>query len=82
MIKEVGYLVIVLLGIPVGIILYTLCKEEVNSWVSRIKFVPIICVILGVFVWIVNLKFKVPITISLIFILVTNLILIKNGGKK
>jgi len=76
MIKEAGYLVIVLLGIPVGIFFGRLCKEEIVVWSGRLKWISIISFVIGIIVWFMNFEYRIPVVVTLLFVIVNNLTIV------
>ena len=82
MIKEVLYSFIVLLGIPVGIFLSKLCREEISAWTNRLKFIYVIALALGVVIWLVDFEYKIPVVAALSFVVVNNLVITLKGGRK
>ena len=71
MINIILYLIILLLGIPFGLFLAKICKDETKAWKRRLKVITIISIILTITVYLTNLEFKSPISIALLFIAIT-----------
>ncbi len=71
------YIIIILLAIPTGLFLARLCKEELNDWKLRFKIIIIISFILSIIIYFSSLEYKTSIMVSLLFIIMTLLTLIK-----
>jgi len=71
------YIIIILLAIPTGLFLARLCKEELNDWKLRFKIIIIISFILSIIIYFSSLEYKTSIVVSLLFIIMTLLTLIK-----
>ena len=82
MLKEVGYIVIVLLGIPIGMFLSRLCREEIVAWAGRLKLISIVAFIIGIIVWFMDFSYRIPVVVALLFIVVNNLTIIVRGNGK
>lgn len=76
MIKEILYGSILVLGVPTGLILKYMCKEEIKSWIKRLKIMSIVCLFLGLLVIFMDFKYKIAVILSLLFIIITNLTII------
>jgi len=70
MIKNLVYIIILLLGIPVAEILIKMCGEEINAWKKRVLVISIISIILSIIIFISDAIYKIPISLSLLFIAV------------
>ena len=68
MIDKILFAMIVLAGIPVGLFLSSLCKEELRSWKKRFIYLSIISFIFSLLLFFTNFEFKIPIIITLFFI--------------
>ena len=77
MIKELIYIFIILIGIPFGLFLKKICKEEINAWRKRLKIMIIVCLIAIVALFFIDFEYKIPVITTLIFIIITCLILKK-----
>ncbi|MAG61364.1 hypothetical protein CMI43_00900 [Candidatus Pacearchaeota archaeon] len=71
------YIIIILLAIPTGLFLAKLCEEELNDWKLRFKIMIIISFILSIGIYFSSLEYKISIMVSLLFIIMTLLTLIK-----
>ena len=71
------YIIIILLAIPTGLFLARLCKEELTDWKLRFKIIILISFILSIIIYFSSLEYKTSIVISLLFIIMTLLTLIK-----
>lgn len=82
MLKEVVYLIVLLLGIPTGIFLAKLCKEEIRKWKFKLKLISLISFIGGIVVYFLNYEYRMPIIISLIFVIIVCLTIIYTNNRK
>ena len=90
MIKELLYLLILILGFPTGLILAKLCKDEIKNWRKRMTIISVICLIIALVISFSDFIYKIPVIIALIFIAITDLTIvwksyikyIKNTKKK
>ena len=73
MIKEVLYILIVILGFPIGLLLKKLCKDEINLWGKRFLVMSIIALILIIILLFISFQYKLPSIIALLFIIITSL---------
>ena len=71
------YIIIILLAIPTGLFLARLCKEELTDWKLRFKIIILISFILSIIIYFSSLEYKTSIVVSLLFIIMTFLTLIK-----
>jgi hypothetical protein len=71
------YIIIILLAIPTGLFLARLCKEELTDWKLRFKIIILISFILSIIIYFSSLEYKTSIVVSLLFIIMTLLTLIK-----
>jgi hypothetical protein len=69
-IKIFLYLILLVLAVIFGIILSYLCKEEIKNWRKRFIRFSIILFFLLIIVFFINLEFKTPIILSLLFIII------------
>jgi uncharacterized protein HemY len=76
MIKELIYILILLLGILVGLILAKLCKDEIKNWRKRMIIISVICLIIALIIVFSNFTYKIPVIITLIFIAITDLTIV------
>lgn len=67
------YLIIIVLGFPVGLILANLCKDEIKKWKKRLLWISGICLILAIITAFTNFQYKIPVVLTLLFIIITNL---------
>lgn len=82
MLKTLMYLVMLLIGIPVGYLLSNLCKDEIKSWKIRLSIMSLISLIASILVYFSNFQLKIPVILTLIFIIIVCLtIIIKNYSK-
>ena len=59
MIKELIYLIIILLGIPAGLFLAKICKEEIKNWRKRLKILIAGCFVVIVAVFFLDFEYKI-----------------------
>lgn len=71
MIKEIIYLIIILSGIPVGLFLAKICKEEIKSWRKRLKILIVSCIVVIVAVFFLDFEYKISAIVTLSFMIVT-----------
>jgi len=76
MIQNLFYLLLLLAGFPIGIILAKLCREEIKSWRKRFLIISALSFIFIIVMSFVNFLYKIPIIISLFFIIITCLTII------
>ena len=81
MIEVLLYIVVLLLGIPSALILNKLCKEEIKNWRKRFFIFSIICLISILIFAFTNFSQKIPVIISLFFMIVVFLTLIWKSYK-
>lgn len=82
MLTNLSYILILLLGFPAGLILANICREEVKSWRKRLIILSVICLFLSISLIFINYQYKIPIIISLIFIIITSLTIVLKSYKK
>jgi len=76
MIQNLFYLLILIAGVPTGLILSKLCKEEIKAWKKRVFIISIIAFILIIIMIFIDFLYKIPIIISLFFIIILCLTII------
>ena len=76
MLKSVFYLIGLVLGIPTGLILARMCKEEVKSWRKFLNMSVIILLALGVIVYFTDVLYKLQIILTFIFMIITSLTIV------
>lgn len=76
MIQNLFYLILMLLGFPTGLILARLCKEELKAWRKRLFIISSVALILIIVIVFIDFLYKLPIIISLFFIIITCLTII------
>lgn len=70
------YALLLAAGFPVGLFLTNLCKEEIKNWKKRLLIIPLVSLLLSIAFFFTNFEFKIPIIISLFFIIITCLIIV------
>lgn len=73
MLKEMFYLIILAIGFPAGLILAKMCKDEIKSWRKRLLIICGISLILGIIIFFTYFEYKIPVIITLSFIIITDL---------
>ena len=76
MIKELIYILILIAGVPAGLVLTKLCRDEIRNWRKRLWIISIICLILAFIILFLDFEYKIPAIITLIFILITSMVII------
>ncbi len=79
MLTNLFYLILLILGFPVGILLSKLCKDEIKNWRKRLMGICLIAFLAIIFMVFIPAKFypyKTPAIISLFFIIIICLIII------
>ena len=76
------YMLILLAGLLAGLILAKLCKDEIKSWRKRLMRISGICLILAVVTFFINFEYKIPVIISLIFVIITDLTIVWRSYKR
>jgi hypothetical protein len=71
MIKELIYILIVLLGIPFGLFLKKICKEEINAWKKRLSMMIIVCFVAVAVLFFIDFDYKIQVIATLCFIIIT-----------
>ena len=67
------YVVLILFGIPVGMILSSLCKGEVGLWQRRFRIMALVCFLLIVVLFFINFENKIPVIVFLFFVISVSL---------
>lgn len=70
MIKEVLYIIVIILGIPTGYLLAYLCKEEIGIWKKRLISIAAIAIVLGIIMFFINFQYKISVSVTMWFIAV------------
>ncbi|MEK6830482.1 MAG: hypothetical protein AABX77_00445 [Nanoarchaeota archaeon] len=70
------YTIIILAGFPAGLILAGLCNEELKSWKKRLTILSLISLLISIAVYLTDFEFKIPIVITLFFIIIACLTII------
>ena len=79
MLTNLFYVLLLLVGFPVGIFLSKLCKEELKSWRKRLFVIVIVAfalIIIMAFIPFGIYQYKIPTIITLFFIIIVNLTII------
>ena len=71
MLEILFYILIILLGIPTGLFFANICKDEIKSWKKRLIIISAICLVLAIVLIFINYQYKIPVIMSLIFIIIT-----------
>ena len=70
MLQNLLYLLILVVGFPVGLFLAKLCKEELNAWRTRLFIISVLSLIGIIVITFTSFLYKIPIIISLFFIII------------
>lgn len=81
MIKEMLYVLIILLGIPTGLFLSNLCKEELESWKHRVSSMALFSFLLTLILYFTTFEYRVPVMVSLLFMVVTFVSIVVRSGR-
>ncbi len=81
MLENLLYVFLLVLGVPTGLILSSLCKEELKAWKKRLFVIVVACLITIILLILIEFSLKTPIIISLFFIIITNIVIIWKSGK-
>lgn len=76
------YILVLIAGIPTALILSKMCKDEIKSWRKRLLIISIICFIASLIIAIIDFQYKIPVIITLFFVIITDLIIIWKSYKK
>ena len=79
MIEVLFYFGMLLLGIPSGLFLVRLCRDEIQKWTGRLKFMIGVCIILGLGLIFSSFTYKIPTIVSLLFVIIVNLVILKKS---
>ncbi len=73
MINTILYLILLVLGFPVGLLLAKFCKEEIKNWRKRLLITSIISFVLTLILSFLDFQYKIPVIVALFFIIITDL---------
>ena len=79
MIQNLFYLLLLLAGFPTGLLLNRLCKEEIKNWGKRLFIIVIISLISSIVISFISFNsfiYKIPVIITLFFIVITCLTIV------
>lgn len=62
---------IVFAGFPVGIIISSICKEELRAWKRRFTYIVVVSLILIPIVYVASFEYRIPVIVALVFLIVT-----------
>jgi hypothetical protein len=82
MIQNIFYLLLLIVGFPIGLILAKLCREEIKAWRKRLFIISVLAFILIIVMIFVNFLYKLPIIITLFFIIIICLTIIWKSNYK
>ncbi len=83
MLNTLLYLVLLILGFPIGLILAKVCREEIKNWRKRLLIISGISFLISIIIFFFKFDYKVPVIVALFFIIITDLtVLWKSYGKK
>tara|TARA_Y100000034_G_C6866591_1_gene395073 strand:- start:594 stop:836 length:243 start_codon:yes stop_codon:yes gene_type:complete len=70
MLTNLLYLSLLIIGFLVGLLLAKLCKEELDNWRKRLFIMSVISLIGIITMIFVDFLYKIPIIVSLFFIII------------
>ena len=76
MLTNLLYLIALLLGFPVGLLLFKLCSDEIKAWKKRLIIISGICLVLAFIISFTNFLYKLPVIMGLFFIIITCLVIV------
>jgi len=76
MLTNLFYLLLLLIGFPAGLFLARICKEEIKAWKKRLFIMSGISLLLIIVVSFLSFEYKLPVIISLFFIIITCLTIV------
>ena len=79
MLSNLLYSILLLVGFPVGLLLAYLCKDELKIWKKRLFILSAISLISIIVVSFLNFEYKLPVIISLFFIIIVCLTIVWKG---
>ncbi len=82
MIKELLYALVILLGIPIGLFLAWVAKDELKAWRKRFYIIAVVCLIASIFFVFSNFEFRIPVVLGFIFIVVVSSVIIIRAKKR
>ncbi len=74
--KNLFYLIILLLGFPVGYYLAHIAKEEIKKWRKRLLGLCSVCLVSAVGISFTGFEYKFPVILSLFFIMIVSLVIV------
>jgi len=81
MLKNILYLSVLAIGIPVGLFLSSLCSEEIRNWRMRLLLITGVSLASVIGILFTSYEYKMPVIIGLLFIIVTNFTIFKKSYK-
>lgn len=74
--KNIFYILLLLLGFPIGYYLSRLCKDEIKKWRKELTAICIISLLVAVGIAFTQFQYKFPIILTCFFIIITFLTII------
>jgi hypothetical protein len=68
-IEYILYFLIIAAGIPFGLMIFKLCKEEIKNWITRLIIISFAALAAIILVALTSFDYKTPITAGLLFII-------------
>jgi len=68
MIKELGYLVIIAVAIPLGLFLKKICRDEIGNWKKRFTHLTLLSLLIATLILFSSIEYKQPLITTLLFI--------------
>ena len=81
MLNELFYFILVLIGIPIGLFLAWVAKDELKDWRKRFYILSILALLISLYLLFTNFPLKIPFILGLIFIVVVFSVLIIQSKK-
>jgi len=76
MLQNLLYIILLIIGFPAGLFLAKLCKEELKAWRKRLIIISVICFVFIIRFVFLDFLYKIPIIITLFFIIIVCLTII------
>ena len=76
MLQNLFYALLLLAGFPTAWILIKLCRDEIKNWKNRFILIAGISLLLAVTLSFIRFEYKIPVIITLFFIIITSLTIV------
>ncbi len=74
--KELIYLIVLILGVPVGWILENRFRGEIKNWRKRIRWMALTCWIFSLAILFFDYEYKIPVSYTLVVMTITMITLL------